>query len=76
MESQHVGKKNKQRKKKTPTCSSLESMRSCLQYLAWLTMGYYQPGAMDASSFHVETSRLRKRVKYDLYDMPQTLCLS
>lgn len=76
MESQHAGKKKQ--KKKPPTCSSLESMSSCLQRLAWLTTGYCQPATMDALSFHVETSRLRKtkRVKYDLYDMPQNLCLS
>lgn len=65
MKSHHVIKKKKN------TCSSLEAMSSCMEFLAWLTTCSYQPAAMDTLGFHVETSQLHKRVrereKYDLY---------
>lgn len=41
-------------KKIKKSCSSLEAMSSCMQFLAWLTACCYQPAAMDVLGFDVE----------------------
>lgn len=48
-------------KKKTNACRSLEAMSSCMQFLAWRRAQGYQPAAVHALGFHVETPSLHKR---------------
>lgn len=44
---------------------------SCAHFLAWLTVGYYLPAAVDILGFRAETPQLHKeekegaRVRYD-----------